>query len=354
LWRPSAREDNRSPAGDRKAIQVKKLVVVLMALGLIGAIGAPADARNRGLACGDVVTSDVRLQRSLTGCTTGLVIGAPGVTVDLNGHAIEGVGRETAGAGIEAADVSGVTVRNGRISGFGTGVLLQGVTASRVAALTIADTVSGIRVFDPELTPATRNVIAGNRISSSRNGVTVFGSVVVAGNAVSDISADGAPWSETSPIGVGIYCRASAGSSTLVIANAVERAEHVGIDFFFCWGDIVGNDASENGRWGIHKEGSNGLVAVNRVTRNAAGGIVSSDSHGLFAGNVANSNGGDGIRVHDQFADHGPFHTLTGNIANANAGFGIATSLSGVVDGGGNRARANGEAAQCLGIVCNR
>ena len=333
---------------------MKKLVALLMTIGLIGAIGSPAEARTHALACGDVVTSDVRLQRSLTGCTTGLVIGAPGVTVDLNGHAIEGVGRDAAGSGIEAAGVSGVTVKNGRISGFATGVLLSGVTASRVAALTIEDTGSGIRVFDPELTPATRNVIAANRISRSRNGITAFGSMIVTGNTVRDISADGAPWSETSPVGTGIYCRASAGSSTLVMANSVERAEHVGIDFFFCWGDIVGNESSENGLWGLHRESSNGLMALNRVTRNAAGGILSSDSHGLFAANVANANGGDGIRVHDQFADHGAFHTLTANVANANAGFGIATTLSGVVDGGGNRARGNGEAAQCLGISCNR
>jgi hypothetical protein len=132
------------------------------------------------------------------------------------------------------------------------------------------------------------------------------------------------------------------------------RAEHVGIGLFFCTADVVDNTVFANGRSGVHRERSDGLVARNRANGNGGTGIVSSDSHGVLRDNVANANGGDGIRLVDQLADHGPFHTLAGNVANANAGFGIATTLVGVIDGGRNRAHGNGEAAQCLGLVCNR
>ena len=54
----------------------------------------------------------------------------------------------------------------------------------------------------------------------------------------------------------------------------------------------------------------------------------------------------DGIEVGDAVA------TLTRNTANNNADYGIEAVL-GVTDGGGNRASGNGNAAQCLNVVCN-
>ena len=51
----------------------------------------------------------------------------------------------------------------------------------------------------------------------------------------------------------------------------------------------------------------------------------------------------------------GTFYVVNGywHLANANGGFGIITGLVGVVDGGGNRASGNNNAAQCTGVVCS-
>jgi hypothetical protein len=57
----------------------------LHALGSGQALASP-------VACGDTITHDTTLHNDLTNCTTdGLVIGADNITLDLNGHTIDGV-----------------------------------------------------------------------------------------------------------------------------------------------------------------------------------------------------------------------------------------------------------------------
>ena len=62
-------------------------------------------------------------------------------------------------------------------------------------------------------------------------------------------------------------------------------------------------------------------------------------------GNVASRNADDGI-------DAGVGAVLQGNIAIQNADLGIAAA-PGVTDAGGNRAFANGNPLQCVGVACN-
>ena len=111
---------------------------------------------------------------------------------------------------------------------------------------------------------------------------------------------------------------------------------------------------TDTGIWfaGITRLESNGSTLRNVANRNGTIGIVTSDSHGLILGNVINRNAGHGPFVYETFLDHGRFRTVTGNTANRNGGYGIATNLVGVIDGGGNRARHNGDPLECQGIVC--
>lgn len=55
--------------------------------------------------------------------------------------------------------------------------------------------------------------------------------------------------------------------------------------------------------------------------------------------------GPDGIHVNE------PATTLTKNTANDNDDYGIE-AVAGVTDGGGNKARDNGNPAQCLNVFC--
>ena len=64
------------------------IVLPLTAVVLVGMATSPAAAAPP-IGCGSVVTKNVVLQADLTDCTgDGLVVGAPGIRIDLNGHRI--------------------------------------------------------------------------------------------------------------------------------------------------------------------------------------------------------------------------------------------------------------------------
>jgi len=91
----------------------------VLAGGLIAAAAVPAGAST--LSCGDVLTSSVTLHHDLdcSAFTSGpaLVVNAPGVTVDLNGHHILGPGSAASTPGI-LAGFSRDRVTDGSISDF--------------------------------------------------------------------------------------------------------------------------------------------------------------------------------------------------------------------------------------------
>ena len=90
------------------------------------------------LTCGQTITKSTTLQRDLIGCTgPGLVVGAPGITLDLNGHVIQSISLVFDESGFPDGPNSGpgdrrsagfdrLTVKNGRIEGFTVSVFLQG------------------------------------------------------------------------------------------------------------------------------------------------------------------------------------------------------------------------------------
>jgi parallel beta-helix repeat protein len=122
------------------------------ALALI-ASPALASAPTTTVACGQTLTHSVRLANDLTNCSGhGLVIGADGITVDLNGHTIDGTvtptdcDRPEPGEfrnGIQNDGNDRVTIFNGTIRQFDTGVSAgsddSGMSDSRVHDLTLVD-----------------------------------------------------------------------------------------------------------------------------------------------------------------------------------------------------------------------
>lgn len=323
------------------------LLITLAAL----LLAAPAAGRPAALACGDVVTDDITLHASLTGCTTGLVVGADDVTVDLNGHTILGTGRDTAGNGIEAFGRSGVIVRNGLISGFDTGVLLSGASSSTVENLRLMRTNRGVSIVSV-LNVESTNVIRDNVVTSSLNGIVVIeGAASITGNRLIGLSNEGVPGGPFSPRGVGVYCFGGVG--TTVIEDNVAVGSTTGIFLFRCRADVSRNTLAANTGNGIERLESPGSTERNRANANGGNGILAFDSHGGIFDNVANANGGDGIRIEDSIPSHGPLFTVGGNLANANHGYGLSANVVGVEDAGGNHAHANGAVTECLLIACN-
>src|SRR5215510_2437000 len=116
--------------GSWKAAVARLGVAVLLAGGLTVATGGVAQAKV--LHCGDVITVNTRLASDLVNCPdNGLVIGADNITLDLNGHVIDGDGTRvpscppdaTCDTGVDnTAGHSHVTVKGGSIRQFNVGV----------------------------------------------------------------------------------------------------------------------------------------------------------------------------------------------------------------------------------------
>ena len=95
-----------------------------------------AEAANKQPQCGDTITADTTLDSDLVDCpNNGIVIGADDITLDLNGHRIDGDGAPAAGCdpATEFCDVGvandrhdGVTMMDGSIRQFGGGVSIFG------------------------------------------------------------------------------------------------------------------------------------------------------------------------------------------------------------------------------------
>jgi hypothetical protein len=112
------------------------VLAVVLALGTLTLGAGPALAQP--LQCGDTVAQDTTLTNDLLDCHgDGLIIGADGITLDLNGHTISGQiisGGLPDQVGIENAGHDDVTITNGTVTFFaGGGVhLVPGPNGERV------------------------------------------------------------------------------------------------------------------------------------------------------------------------------------------------------------------------------
>lgn len=290
-------------------------VSALSAVGLLlPLMGYAAPAAADELACGDVVMSSTVLTADLVcGPGDGLVIGADGVVLDLDGHSITGPGAygAGAGAGVRIGQRTGVTVTNGEIAGYGAAVDVQQSWDVVVSKLHAHDGDRGINVGTGGRHLIEKNLITDN----GRDAVRLAGTVdtTVAKNVL-----------ERNVFGIGV---ANNSVRTTVAKNVVSSSGGFGIAF---WDFTVDS-----------------VVDKNVVTGSSGDGIEVGDqtSGTLLTKNEAYGNGQHGIEVLTTQA------TLAKNLAVGNGWLGIS-ALSGVTDGGGNMAAGNGDARQCTGVVC--
>jgi len=265
----------------------------------------PSVASAGRLPCGTEITQDTTLAHNVVGCSgDGLVIAADNVTLDLAGHKISGSG---AGDGVSVRG-SGDVVKNGKITGFDNGV--------RVGA-------DGIFGGDTTL----------NNLTLVRNGDGVLGLHAGGGAGVGQVTVTDSRITDNSSNG--LYFEHSA--SATVIGNRIARNGRDGIGFLDTGGGLLqDNDIVANGRDGVHSN-----ISVVRLI-----------------GNRASRNIGNGIYVFEDYSPNYPYW-FADNAANHNGELGIAFLLdpfppNPAADGGGNTAKANGDARECVGITCSR
>ena len=144
--------------------------VALPALAVIGALAAssPAGARPSAVTCGAVVTSDVRLTADLLDCpASGIVVGAPAITIDLAGHVVDGTG---SGAGIDnEAGHDDVRITRGTLREFVFGVILVQADGTKVDRVVAAANLDGFKIagsVDVELDRVSADGNAGGGIGA--------------------------------------------------------------------------------------------------------------------------------------------------------------------------------------------
>ena len=98
-------------------------------------------------------------------------------------------------------------------------------------------------------------------------------------------------------------------------------------------------------------------VSGNSVTGNreaqGAGILVFASTGNVIDDNDVDRNAGDGIGIFEEVPGTAAGNTLTRNTAKRNGGHGINSAVDGTIDGGGNKARANGTPPDCVGVVCS-
>jgi parallel beta-helix repeat protein len=377
-------------------------VIAVMAL-------SRADAAAKQLSCGDTITTDTTLESDLIDCpNNGVMIGADDVTLDLNGHLVDGDGTEFAGcdpnaevcdSGIVDDGHDGVTVKHGRVREFGVGVLVGTSSAGKVRHNRLLDISSSKNLFfgivvASSVQSVVRDGSSSHNIPPEGDGIGLFGSdhIKIADNSIKD-----------NP-GPGIHVADS--DHNLIKGNLFS---HSAGGVLIGGEDIGGSDRNEvrnnrfvhNGGGILISPGKRNVIARNRLSRDGSGIGIERGRHNLVARNLVVDPRGRGIRLGLDFADGSSVGgvdnivrrnvvkrsgddaflinrkgasvlrrnvakgakddgfdiesrstRLTKNRAKHNADLGIE-AVKGVIDGGGNRAGGNGDPRQCVNVKCH-
>ena len=386
----------RDQLTDRQVITTGAVSVALFVSALacwLAIGGGQASAAQVG--CGDTITTDTTLHHNLTNCpNNGIVIGADDITVDLNGHRVDGDGTMFAGCpedepcdlGVLNDGHDGVTVRDGSVRQFAVGALLFSARHNRVlgisssknlffgfyvaeSARSLVRNSSGSRNPAPEgdglglfgchrvrivhssfrrnalgihISDSPDNVIRKNRLSRNsdfailveadrnrirRNRCVRNSACVLVAQGNANVIARNRVLRGESGLAV------ERGRANVIARNVIRRARRAGI--------YLGLNDPPLG-------GSHNIVRRNRIGRSAGDAFVvrEEDHHSRLWRNVATRSGDDGFDIASRSAK------LTRNRAWRNADLGIE-AVRGVIDGGGNIARHNGDPRQCKNIVCD-
>jgi large repetitive protein len=281
--------------------------------------------------CGDLITQDTTLDSDLENCPVdGVVIGADGVTLDLNGHEIDGAGGgplyggggvtgdaiygETSDGVDDTGGFDGLVVRGGEVEEFDTGVNLRDASGALLTGLEPYSTTIGVLLVEAE-----RSRVVDNHIHHT---------------------------------GYGIYPVESSDNQftgNRIEANAfgmypVESNRNV----------IAGNSILGSGVLGIQVTtgSSDNLIAGNSILNSGSTGMLVSNAYrNVIVGNVLADHPGAGISLNDadgsivrrnQVAFHGP----PGPFFNVQ-GYGIAAQ----VEADGMKVERNSVAGYRIGYL---
>ena len=288
----------------RRLAPVVALVPLLLGTTLVGTAAAAH------VACGQTITQSTTLDSDVGPCANGIIVTANNITLDLGGRTVRGNDQSGDGVGILLRNVTGVTVRNGRVILFDAGVVIQGgsnntitnISAQENRGTFATDFGDGIAVFDSSNNTIRRNKVQHNGPFSGISLVNNSDNNLVDANTVQGNNID----FPTGPMqDIGIRVEGPGVNNNTVSNNKVEGSGLDGIQVF-PFGANTGNTVRSNTLRG------NGFHTKAHRTGN---GIVVGANSTLIERNVSERNAASGIRVNSQN------NTIRNNPARNNARF---------------------------------
>jgi len=376
-------------------------------VGTIIAAAAPASATT--LSCGTVVTSSVTLTAQMN-CssdttTSAIIIGASGVTVDLNGHKILGPGANSNTEGIvdnpggQGTSYNDVTIEDGTISNFNTDIDIEGtyttpqssaspfcntyLSGAKVKSVTTTnnaldqseavygDCLDGAYVHQDTINDAETGVeldySEASLVNYSHLNSPYYGLYDYEGsgntwarNVLSNVAYDGIELSFTTsatvkgntvtgPDALGIDDRSS---SNLTIYNNTLDHLYDGVSEGSTSGGTVSDNKGTSDAYGLYGSDTTNITYAGNKFDNGQYGIETEfPASEVLKGNVTNGNSEDGVYIYtdNEGSNGGEWSaTLTNNTANGNR-FGLYSQF--VTSGSSNHATGN-KVINCYQVSC--
>jgi parallel beta-helix repeat protein len=357
-----------APGGRRRRLRAERAgllravaVAVALALALSGVqLAAAGTATAATLPCGATVTSSVTLSADVGPCPgDGLIVNGSGITLNLGGHVVRGLGNPTVDqVGVRVVDSDNVTVSNGTVTAFAEGVALENTTASTVTGIRARGNkgTGGFNHGDGIIVDGSSdNHVTGNDVSDNGpfSGITLVDDAdgnIVSGNNIHDNTLVRAQPSQVAPRQENYGVRFDTGANNnliegnRIVGNGSDGVNAPGFDHA---GNVVRNNLVQgNGGYGIAEPGVDFVISGNQVvangfdqfevpgrTRESFDGIIVFGNLGGGAGvienNLAQGNAHDGLAVRTNgFTFFGEFHPpavdeIRGNTATGNGRNGI-------------------------------
>ena len=308
-------------------------------------LAAPAGANH--VSCGAVLTQDTTLDSDLVCTGEALEIGADGVRLDLAGHTIRGPGTSSGAIAIDARwGFDDLTVANGLIRDYAIAIFVHDSQRGEISHVDtdgslILDTVGAYLIASNAVPDG---VIGGVHITSTRIvDNTALRTGVVMG---SDLHV------ERNDVAIGINL-ANIERATVTRNRTGAAPGGQAIELSNAFGLTVERNVATGGEVGIFLGAvRDSILERNQVSGAVSDGIRANSSNGpvAFVRNETSNNGDDGIEVENPQPFPGA-SVITKSTANFNGDLGIVAGPA-VVDGGGNKAKGNGNPAQCAGVSC--
>jgi parallel beta-helix repeat protein len=376
--------------------------LALAAFGIFGQAAPAAASVTQAVKCGDTITMSIALGNDLVDCpNNGIVIGADNITVDLNGHRVDGnvalidpcPEKELCDVGINnTLGHSGVTVKNGSIDEFAVGFMDFDGNNNLIRHLDISKSqFVGAIVAGANDVKIERNSFHDDGLNTPQGAVAAFAAqrLSIEHNRARNTGEVSFSMESSNHARV-IDNRISGALAGIALAgsNGLLSRNHVFGGGILAAGDSnlisrnsVANPAACPDGCGIgisFEGGNNNVIERNFVTGSPVLGIRvdtfgGQADHNTIRKNFVRATGRDGIGIGTENADSVTSTLVKGNIVTQSTDDGIDVEVAstrlkdnllvhnrdlgieavpGVIDGGGNLAAGNGNALQCTNVRC--